>query len=97
MSDLEMWSAVVAFFLPLVIAVAQQPRFSGALRVVIMVVFCAAAAAVTAALQGDLTADRWFHSLLVVVVATIAFYRGVWRPAGTAAHVEYATSNEKKP
>jgi hypothetical protein len=92
MSDLEMWSAVVAFFLPLVIAVAQRPSLSGTARVVIMVVFCAIAALVTTWLQGDLNWSRWFHSLLIVTIATIAFYRGMWKQTGTTHQVEKATS-----
>lgn len=92
MSDLEMWSGLVAFFLPLVIAIAQQPRFSNALRVAIMVVFCIVASVVTTALQGDLDWHRWYHSLLVLGIATIAFYNGVWKPAGVAGRVETATA-----
>lgn len=92
MTDLEMWSALVAFLLPLVIAVIQQPRWSGPVRVGIMVVFCVLASLVTTALQGNLSTDRWFHSLLVVAIGTIAFYQGVWKPALVAPRLERATS-----
>jgi hypothetical protein len=92
MSDLEMWSAVVAFFLPLVISIAQRPNTPGTVRVVIMLVFCVLAALVTTWLQGDLTGGRWFHSLLVVVIATIAFYRGMWKQTGTTNVIERKTS-----
>jgi hypothetical protein len=92
MTDLEMWSGLVAFGLPLLIAVIQQPRFSSVLRVVIMVLSCIVASVVTTALQGDLDWHRWFHSLLVVGIGTIAFYHGVWQPATVAPKVEAATS-----
>lgn len=95
MTDLEMWSGLVAFFLPLVIAVVQQPRFNSALRVAVMVVFCVVASIVTTALQGDLDWHRWFHSLLVVGIGTIAFYHGVWQPAKVAPKVERATAPTK--
>lgn len=95
MGDLEMWSLIVSFFLPLVVAVAQQPRLSQAERVVVMVVFCAVAAVVTAWLKGELNSHNWFHSFLVMGVGTIVFYRGVWKPTGVAPRIEIATSTSK--
>lgn len=92
MTDLEMWSGLVAFGLPLLIAVLQQPRFSNTVRVLIMVVVCIVAALVTATLQGDLDWHRWGHSLLVLGIGVIAFYNGVWKPLGVAPAIERATS-----
>lgn len=97
MNDLEMWSGLVAFLLPLVIAVVQQPHFPPILRVIVMVVFCVVAALVTAALQGNLDWNRWYHSVLIIAIGTIAFYSGVWKPALVAPKLERATSTRRNP
>lgn len=92
MTDLEMWSGLVGFLLPGVIALVQQPRFNGPTRVLVTLAASAGASAVTAALQGQLDWHRWFHSVLVVAVATIAFYHGAWKPSGVAPSLEAGTS-----
>lgn len=92
MTDLEMWSGLVAYLLPLVIALAQQPHLPNFVRVLITCVSCVVASVVTTALQGELDWTRWGHSALVVGIGTFAFYHGFWKPSGIAPAVENATS-----
>lgn len=95
MTDLEMWSGLVGFLLPLVIAVIQQPSFPKPLRAIITLVVCAVAAIVTVSLQGSLDWTRWQHSVLIIAVAALAFYKGTWLPLGGAPALEEATTLER--
>lgn len=92
MSNLMMWSFIVGFFLPLVISVVQQPRFPEYVRAIITFLACLVASAVTCALQGQVTVERWIESALVILVATISMYKGLWKPARVAPEIEHATS-----
>lgn len=93
MTDLQMWSLIVGFFMPLAIALVQQPRWSNAARAAVMFVLCAVAGAVTAYLNGDLENGRSLvSSVLLVLVTTISMFKGLWKPTGVAPAIESATS-----
>lgn len=92
MSNLAMWSLIVGFLLPPAIAVVQQPRWSEPVRAIVMFVVCLIAAAGTAYFQGDLTGRRWIQAALLIVVATIATFKGLWKPTRVAPEIEAATS-----
>lgn len=92
MTDLEMWSLVVGFFLPMVIAVVQQPRFPQPVRALITFLACMVASGVTIWLQGEVEFERWVESGLLILVSTIATYKGLWKPVGLAPEIERATS-----
>ena len=87
-----MWSLIVGFLLPPAIAVVQQPRWSEPVRAIVMFVVCLIAAAGTAYFQGDLTGRRWIQAALLIVVATIATFKGLWKPTRVAPEIEAATS-----
>jgi VIT1/CCC1 family predicted Fe2+/Mn2+ transporter len=94
MSNLTQWSALIAFFVPLVVALLNQEKWSAQIKAVLFFAVSIVAAAGTAYFQGDLTGKRWLDSALVVVAAGAAFYHGWWKPVGIAPQIESATSKQ---
>ena len=92
MSNLEMWALIVGFFLPPAIAIVQQPTWSEPVRAIVTFLVCAVAAAGTAYFQGDLTSRRFVEAGLVILVTTIATFKGFWKPTKVAPEIEAATS-----
>jgi len=87
-----MWALIVGFLLPPLLAIIQQPSWPAPVRSVVAFVACAAAGAGTAYFQGDLTGERFVEAGLVVLVTSIATYKGFWKPTTVAPKVENATS-----
>lgn len=92
MTNLMMWSLIVGFFMPPVQAVIQQTHWSSRVRAGVNFVACAVAGAGVAFFQGEFTGRRFVESGLVVLVTTIAVYKGTWKPSGIAPAIEEATS-----
>lgn len=92
MSDLALWSGVVGFFLPLGVSVIQQPKWHDGAKAVVTFLLCLIAAAGTAYFEGKLTGARFTSSLLVVFLAAITSYKGLWKPTGASPSIEAATS-----
>lgn len=97
MNDLEMWSLLVGAVMPLVVAVAQQPKWTEKTRAIVALVACLAAGGVTAWLSGDLNAKGVTSAVLTVLVAALATYKGFWKPTGFAPAVEVRTSPGTQP
>jgi len=91
MSNLMLWSLVVGFFMPPVQAVIQQAGWDERLRAAVNFVACAVAGGGIAYFQGDFTGRRFVESGLIVLVTTIAVYKGTWKPTGIAPTIEMAT------
>lgn len=94
-SDAQMWSLIVGFLSPLVIAVIQQPTWRGPIRVAVTAGFSLVAGMVTAALNGDLTGRSTVSCFLIVAVTSIAAYQNLWRPARAAPWIEAKTSRKR--
>jgi hypothetical protein len=97
MTDLQMWSLIVGFASPLIISVVEQPRWTASVRALITALVCIIFGALTAYFEGALTAERWVEAALVVGVAAITFYKGLWKPTGVAPAIEAATSPSTAP
>ena len=96
MTNLMMWSLIVGFFMPPVQAIIQQTTWSSQLRAGVNFVACAVAGIGVAYFQGDFTGRRFIESALVILVTTIAVYKGTWKPFGVAPAIEKATSFSKE-
>lgn len=92
MSNLEMWSLIVGFLLPPVLAFVIQTGWSQRLQSVVAFAAAAVAGAATAYFQGELTKERFVESGLFVLVTTIATYKGFWKPTGVAPAIETKTN-----
>lgn len=91
MSNLAQWSAIVAFFVPLAVAVINRTAWIAKYKAVVFFGVSLVAAAGTAYFQGDLTGKRFLDSALLIVAAAAAYYHGLLKPTGIAGAVEKAT------
>jgi hypothetical protein len=93
-SNVLMWAGIVGFFMPVLLAVVQQPGWSSALRSVVMFVASIVAAVGTVYFTDDgaYTRDTMITTVLVVMVTAISTYKGLWQPTTVAPKVEAATS-----
>lgn len=91
MTDFEMYSLLVGFFLPPALAIVMQARFSDKLRAAIAFVACVIAGAGIAYFQGDLTGKRFVSGALIVLTTGLATYRNFWKPTGIAPKIESVT------
>lgn len=94
-TDAQMWSLIVAFFMPPVLAFIQQPTWTNPVRAALTFVACAVAAVGTAYFAASLDFANWVHSGLIILVGTIAMYHGAWKPVGIAPAIEVGTSPGK--
>lgn len=92
MTNLVLWSTIVGFFAPPVIAIVQQAKWSNRVRAAVTFALAALAGAGTAYFQGDLTGRRFVESGLIILVAGIATFQGFWKPTGITPAIENATS-----
>lgn len=92
MSDAQMWALIVGFLAPPVIAVAQQPSWPDWLRSLVTVAFSVVAGTGTVWLTGNFEPADLVSSVLLILVTSIAAYKGVWKPTTIAPKIEAATS-----
>lgn len=97
MSDLDLWSAVVGFVLPLLIAVVTRARWSSELKGAVTVAACAIGGTMTALLNGGLHGASVIRAALVVAASTVLFYATLWHPSGIAPAIEEMTTPDPKP
>ena len=97
-SNVLMWAGIVGFFMPVLLAVVQQPGWSQPLRAIVMFVASIIAAVGTVYFTNDgaFTRDNMITTTLVVMVTAIATYKGLWTPTKVAPKVEAATSAKPK-
>lgn len=91
-SDLDMWSALVGFALPALIAVLVQSHWSSQVKGAVTAAVCVVGGGVTAALTGYLTGITVVRAILVVLASAVAFYRMFWKPTRIASTIEQATN-----
>lgn len=92
MNNLAMWSVIVGFAMPALIALINQTRWTKPLKGLVAFILCVLAAFVTVWLRGELTGATWTTSTLIVFGAAITTYHTWWRPSGIAPSIEAATS-----
>ena len=98
-SVLDNWQLVLAFFLPLVIAIIVQQHWPRWAKSVTMFIVALIATVITMYLNGelnDVNGQTFVTKFLVVVVGTIAFYNGIWKPTQVAPEIEYQTTVDKR-
>jgi uncharacterized membrane protein YfcA len=91
-NNLEMWSLIVGFLLPIVIAFIQQEKWSEVIRSVTMFIVCVIAATGTVYFSGHFNLQDLVTSALLIIVTAIGTYKGIWQPTGIAPALEHVTS-----
>ena len=90
-TNVQNWQLILAFLLPLLIAVINRRNWERSTKAVVMFVVALVATTITMYLNGDLddvTAQTYVGKVLFVIVATIAFYNGLWKPTQVAPTIE---------
>lgn len=96
MTDLDMWSAIVGFAVPPLVAVFIQSSWPSWVKALFTFGVCALGGGVTAALTGYIEGMSPARSVLVVLFSALAFYRTFWRPSTIAPKIEAATNLTKE-
>lgn len=91
-TDLLMYSALVGFLLPPVLAIVIQSSWSQRAQAVVAFLACLIAGAGTAYFEADLDGRTWVSSALVVLTTGLATYRNFWKPTGIAPAIEARTN-----
>lgn len=92
MTNLEMWSLIVGFALPLILAVIQRPHWPSWVRAVVAFAAFVVVGLGTAYFNGDLNGKSIVSAVLFVLVTAITSYKGLWQPTGIAPKIESATT-----
>jgi hypothetical protein len=92
LTDAELWAAALGYVLPPVMAVAIQPRWSGPLKGLFMLMVAAGDGLGTAFFNDDFHARPVLTCILIAAIAIGTAYRTLWRPSGIAPQIEAATS-----
>lgn len=92
MTNLQMWSLLVGFLAPPLIAIVQQPKWGAGLRSVVTVIMCLIFGGATAYFEGSGDSSDRVGAVLLVTVAAMTFYKRFWTPTKIAPKLEAATS-----
>jgi len=91
-----MWSLLVGFFLPPVIALIQRKGWSDGIRALVAFAACIVAALGTCYFNGSLDGRSLVSATLTVVVTAIATYKGFWHKTGVSDAIERLTNGKAK-
>lgn len=89
-TDLLMWSALVAQGMPAVIALVNRQWWSHEAKGLVALGLCLVAALGVAYFQGNLSAESYATSALIVFTLASVMYRTFWKPSGIAPILEKA-------
>lgn len=97
MTNAELWSLIVGFISPMLIAVVDQPGWTRAARTAVQVAVSVVIGLATAYFAGDFTGKDVVSNILIASVAAISAYKGIFQPTGMAPRVARATSPSTVP
>ncbi|SEC05145.1 hypothetical protein SAMN04490357_1056 [Streptomyces misionensis] len=92
LSNAELWAAGLGYVLPPVIAIVNQPRWSSAVKGLLMLVVAVLDGLGTAYFNDQFTGKTIVTCMLTAAIAIGVAYHTVWRPSGIAPGIEQATS-----
>jgi hypothetical protein len=92
MTDAQLWASVVAFFLPLVIAVVQQPHWTRTARTAVAALFAIADGGLSTAFAGDFTGRSLVSCILLTIVVSGTSYKRLFEPIGLTGIIERRTA-----
>jgi hypothetical protein len=84
LTNAQLWTAVLGYLLPPVIAIMNQPRWSGAAKGLLMLVVAVVDGLGSAYFTDQFTGEWIVTCILLAAVAIGVAYRTVWKPSGIA-------------
>lgn len=92
MSNLVMWSTIIGFFSPLVLAVINRRAWGDVAKAVTVFIWSLFSGAVTIYFQQpDWDWGNYVGSVLLILVTAISTYKGLWQKTGVAPKIEAKT------
>lgn len=91
MTELDMWSAIVGFAVPPLIAVFVQSKWAPWAKALFAFATCLIGGGVTAYLTGYLHGLSPARAMLVTLFSALTFYRVFWKPSKIAPAIERRT------
>ncbi|MFD5425201.1 hypothetical protein [Streptomyces sp. NPDC127084] len=97
LTDAELWAAALGYALPPVIAIVQQPRWSGAIKGLMMLAVAAVVGLGSSYFAGDFAGKSIVTCMLAAALSIGIAYHTLWKPSGIAPGIEQATSTGGAP
>lgn len=88
MSDQDMWTGIVGFLLPIIIAIIQKEKWGPQLQALVAFLVILAVSTGDCYFQGRLIPDLFVHDFLIIFVTAIAAFYGLWKPTGVANAIQ---------
>lgn len=95
MDNLTMLNLIIGFLSPAVVSLITQPGFDTRLRVGVMAGVSLIAGFLTSYFDGSFNPTDVTSSVLIVAVASITAYKGIFKPLGVSGAIETATALRK--
>lgn len=92
LTDLDIWSMLVGFLMPPLIAVILRSHWPSQAKASVTVAACLVGGGVTAYLQGYFHGVTLIRAVLLTLGAALVFYRIFWKPSKIAPTIEAATT-----
>ncbi|MGW1525470.1 hypothetical protein [Streptomyces sp. NPDC002159] len=91
-TDAQLWAAALGYLLPPVIAIVIQPRWSGPVKGLFMVLVATSDGLGTAYFTHSFDGKPIVTDILIAALAIGVAYDTLWKPSGIAPRIERATS-----
>lgn len=91
-TNAQLWAAALGYVLPLAIAFVAQPRWSGWVKGLLMLVVASGDGLGTAYFNHQFDGKPIVTDILIAAIAIGVAYHTVWKPSGIAPAIERATS-----
>jgi len=88
MSEADLWAAIVAFVMPLLVAMIVKQPWQDDLKALVAFVACIVFAAGTAYFSAELNASNVIRDFLIIFVGGMTFWARFWRPLGVTGFIE---------
>lgn len=97
LTDAQLWAAALGYLLPPVIAIVNQPRWSGPLKALLALLVAAADGLGSAYFTSEFTGKSIVTCILTGAIAIGVAYHTLWKPSGIVDTIEHATSTHGQP
>jgi hypothetical protein len=92
LSTADMWTILVGFLLPNVIALINQSHWAKPLKAIVSFVVCVLTAIIDVLIQGNWNGHDITRTLVLVAFVAYTSYQLFWKPSTIAPQIEAATS-----
>lgn len=92
LTDAQLWAAALGYVLPPVMAIIIQPRWSGPVKGLFMLLVAAGDGLGTAYFNDDFASKPVVTCVLTAALAIGIGYHTLWKPSTIAPRIESATS-----